>query len=120
MSPEVSDYIIGNDRTPIDGLVPVKNPPVGSEEFGALLGHKISADDKDILQIYFSILQEGPVILEILDRSGQVIRPLLNGFKLKGSHTLDIHLKKFQLHPGYYQYRLKTGGKVYQRDLVIL
>lgn len=120
MSPEVSDYIIGNDRTPIDGLVPVKNPPVGSEEFGALLGHKISADDKDILQIYFSILQEGPVILEILDRSGQVIRPLLNGFKLKGSHTLDIHLKKFQLHPGYYQYRLKTGGKVYQRDLVVL
>ena len=120
MSPEVSDYIIGNDRTPIDGLVPVKNSPVGSEEFGALLGHKISADDKDILQIHFSIQQEGPVILEILDRSGQVIRPLLNGFKLKGSHTLDIHLKKFQLHPGYYQYRLKTGGKVYQRDLVVL
>jgi len=120
MPSDVSDFIIGKDRTPLEGLVPVKNPPVGSEEFGVLLGHKISEDDKEMLQIHYSLKQDGPVILEIMDKSGQVIRSLLNEFRLKGSHTLSIHLKKYQLHAGYYQYRLKTGGKIYQRDLVVL
>lgn len=120
MPAEVSDFIIGKDRTPIEGLVPVQELAIGSESFEALLGHKISTNNKDILQIHYSIQQEGPVILEILDRSGQVIRPLLNEFRPRGSHTIDIHLRKYQLHPGSYQYRLKTGGKIYQRDLLIL
>lgn len=120
MPAEVSDFIIGKDRTPIEGLVPAQEPAIGSESFEALLGHKIAISNKDILQIHYSIQQEGPVILEILDRSGQVIRPLLNEFRPRGSHTIDIHLRKFQLHPGSYHYRLKTGGKIYQRDLLIL
>ncbi len=119
LPPEVSDFIMGKDRTPIENLVPVINPPIGSERFEALLGHKISVEDANILQIHFAIQKEGPVILEIMDRSGQVIRPVLNTFKTEGAHTVDLHLKKFQLHPGTYQYRLKTGGKVYQRDLVV-
>jgi uncharacterized protein (DUF1501 family) len=120
MAPEVSDFIIGKDRTPIEGLVPVKNPPVGSEEYGALLGHKISEDDKNILQIHYSILQEGPVVLEILDKSGQVLRPIVDEYKNKGSHIKAVNLKNFNIKAGDYQYRLKTGGKVYQRDLVVL
>jgi uncharacterized protein (DUF1501 family) len=120
MPSEVSDFIIGKDRTPIQGLVPVQNPPVGSEAFEALLGHKISSEDNNILQIHYSIQREGPVILDILDRSGQLIRSLVSEFRPKGSHTIDIHLKKYQLKTGSYQYRLKTGGKIYQRDLVII
>ncbi|MBL0101191.1 MAG: DUF1501 domain-containing protein [Saprospiraceae bacterium] len=119
MPSEISDFIIGKDRTPISGLVPVQNPPVGSESFEALLGHKISDENKDVLLIHYSIRQEGPVILEILDRSGQTIRTLIHQFKPKGSHLLEVHIKKYQLHTGSYQYRLKTGGKIYQRDLVI-
>lgn len=120
MPAEVSDFIIGKDRSPIEGLVPVQKPAVGTESFEALLGHKIDASNNDVLKIHYAIQQEGPVILEILDRSGQVIRPLLNEFRPRGSHTIDIHLRKYQLHPGFYQYRLKTGGKIYQRDLLIL
>ncbi|MBK9256780.1 MAG: DUF1501 domain-containing protein [Saprospiraceae bacterium] len=119
MPPEVSSFIMGADRVPIEGLVPVKNPPVGSEEFGALLGHKLSDDNSDILQIYFATLQDGPAIIEILDQSGQVLRPLLNEFKAKGSHILTVQLKNFNIKPGRYIYRLKTGGKVYQRHLNI-
>jgi uncharacterized protein (DUF1501 family) len=120
MPAEVSDFIIGKDRTPITGLVPTQNPPVGSEAFEALLGHKISTKNSDILLLHYSTQHDGPVILEILNKSGQVIRPLINEFKPKGSHILEVHLKKYQLHPGYYQYRLKTAGKIYQRDLLIL
>lgn len=119
MPSEVSDFVIGKEGNPIEGLLPVQYPPVGSEAFEALFGHKISEEDKDILQIHYSLLHEGPVIMEILDKSGQVIRSLINDFRPKGSHVLEIHLKKYQLIPGNYQYRLKTGGKIYQRDLMI-
>lgn len=118
LAPEVSDFIIGKDRSPIDGLLPVKNPPVGSEEIGALLGHKINAEN-NMLQFHYSIQKNGPVILEILNNSGQVIRSLVDDFKMVGSHTFSIDIKKYHLKPGTYLYRLKTGGKVYQRDLEI-
>jgi uncharacterized protein (DUF1501 family) len=119
MPKDVSDFVIGKDRLPIDGLVPTKNPPIGSEEFGALLGHKISDKNSDVLQIHFSLLQEGPVIIEVLDKSGQVLRPLINEFRNKGSHTLEINTKNYVLRPGEYQYRMKVGGKIYQRPLLI-
>lgn len=119
MPKDVSDFVIGKDRLPIDGLVPTKNPPIGSEEFGALLGHKISDKNPDVLQIHFSLLQEGPVIIEVLDKSGQVLRPLINEFRNKGSHTLDVNTKNYVLRPGEYQYRMKVGGKIYQRPLLI-
>lgn len=119
MPKDVSDFVIGKDRLPIDGLVPTKNPPIGSEEFGALLGHKISDKNPDVLQIHFSLLQEGPVIIEVLDKSGQVFRPLINEFRNKGSHTLEINTRNYVLRPGEYQYRMKVGGKIYQRPLLI-
>ena len=119
LKPEVVDFILGKDRNPLEGLVPIKNPPIGSEEFAALLGHKISAENVDILEIYYSINQNGPTILEILDRSGQVIRKLFNESKPKGSFKFGLNLKKYSLLPGIYSYRLKTGGKIYQRDLQI-
>ncbi|MBK8348530.1 MAG: hypothetical protein IPL08_13285 [Saprospiraceae bacterium] len=105
MPSEVSDFIIGKYRTPISGLVPVQNPPVGSESFEALLGHKISDENKDVLLIHYSIRQEGPVILEILDRSGQTIRTLIHQYKPKGSHLLEVHIKN----TNFIQDRINTG-----------
>ncbi|MBK9734362.1 MAG: DUF1501 domain-containing protein [Saprospiraceae bacterium] len=119
MEAEISDYIIGKDRSPIPNLVPVKNPAIGSEEFGALLGHKLSTENPENLQILFAMLHDGPVVLDILDRSGQVIRPIINEFRTKGTHTVSINTKKYALNKGEYQYRLKTGGKIYQRLLLI-
>jgi len=119
MPAEVSDYIIGKERTPIQNLVPIKNPPVGSEEFAALLGHRISDKDPNMLEIHFALLQDGPIVMEILDTSGQVIRPLLKEFKATGSHTLSINKSNYLLNSGKYQYRLKAGGKIYQRALTI-
>ena len=112
--------MIGEERTPIPNLVPIKNSRIGREEFGALLGHKISEQNPDILQIHFSILQEGPVVIEVLDNSGQLLRPLINEFRPKGSHTLEINKKNYALKPSSYQYRMKVGGKIYQRPLLIL
>jgi uncharacterized protein (DUF1501 family) len=117
MPPEVTNFIIGNDRTLIPNLVPTNPPAIGAEAFEALIGHKINDQDKDQLQIYYSIQKEGPTILELLDKSGQVLRTLIDGFQTIGSKSIDISLKKYHLIPGDYQYRLKTGGKIYQRDL---
>lgn len=119
MPKDVTDFVIGKDRSPIVGLVPTKTPPVGSEEFGALLGHKMADNNNDVLQIQFSLLQEGPVIIEILDNSGQLLRPIINEFRVKGSHTVEVNIKNYVLKSGSYQYRMKVGGKIYQRPLLI-
>ncbi|MBK9150177.1 MAG: DUF1501 domain-containing protein [Saprospiraceae bacterium] len=119
MPPEVAGFIMGKDRSLLNGLVPVKNPPVGTEEFGAILGHKMSDSNPDIIQFHFATLQDGPAILELLDKSGQLLRILYQDFTSKGTHIVEIHAKNFHIRPGSYLYRLKTGGKIYQRHLLL-
>ncbi|MBL0084636.1 MAG: hypothetical protein IPP37_20355 [Saprospiraceae bacterium] len=41
--------------------------PSVPENFQALLGHRMAADQPDVLQIRYSINQGGPAILEILN-----------------------------------------------------
>lgn len=116
---DVADFVVGKERQVIQGLVPVKNPPVGTEEFKALLGHRKAANTSDTIEFYYSIHHDGQVILELIDESGQVIRVLQDVYKLKGSHTVEINTKKMAIRPGEYQYRLKTGGRIFERRIFL-
>ncbi|MBK8699079.1 MAG: DUF1501 domain-containing protein [Saprospiraceae bacterium] len=115
MPKEVTDFIIGKEPMIIPGLVPEKKPPVGSEEFGALLGHRISPSKADTVEIRYAVNQGGPMIMELLDKTGQVIRTFWKDAVDKGSHTLEVDLKQYAIKPGQYSYRMKVGGKIYQR-----
>jgi uncharacterized protein (DUF1501 family) len=116
---DVADFVTGKERQIIPGLVPVKNPPVGTEEFKALLGHRKAGNKPDTLEFYYSILQDGQAILELLDGGGQVIRVLQDEYRLKGSHTIEVNTKKMAIRPGEYQYRLKTGGRIFERRIFV-
>ncbi len=116
---EVTDFIVGKEREGLPGLLPQQAAAIGTENFGALLGHRMDEQRKGILLIRYSVNQGGPAILEILNEGGQVIRTLLNQNIEKGSHTMEVDVVKQALRPGNYTYRLKVGGKIYQRKLVV-
>ena len=116
---EVTDFIVGKEREGLPGLLPQQAAVIGTENFGALLGHRMDEQRKGILLIRYSVNQGGPAILEILNEGGQVIRTLLNQNIEKGSHTMEVDVVKQALRPGNYTYRLKVGGKIYQRKLVV-
>ena len=116
---DVADFVVGKERQLITGLVPVKNPPLGTEEFKALLGHRTDSVKTDTVEFYYSINQDGQVILELIDASGQVIRVLQDVYKQKGSHTVEVNTKKMAIRSGEYQYRLKTGGRIFERRIFI-
>jgi uncharacterized protein (DUF1501 family) len=119
MPPEVADFVIGKPQNILNGLVPTKNPPIGTEEYKALLGHRPATTNPAYIEFYYAMNQDGQVILELLDLSGQVIRVLRNEFELKGSHTLIVDPAKYAIRPGSYLYRLKTGGRIYERKMLI-
>jgi uncharacterized protein (DUF1501 family) len=116
---EVTDFIVGKEREGLPGLLPQQAAAIGTENFGALLGHRMDEQRKGILLIRYAVNQGGPAILEILNEGGQVTRTLLNQNIDKGSHTMEVDVVKQALRPGNYTYRLKVGGKIYQRKLVI-
>lgn len=117
---EVTDFIVGKEREGLPGLLPQQAAAIGTENFGALLGHRMDEQRKGILLIRYSVNQGGPAILEVLNEGGQVIRTLLNQNIEKGSHTMEVDVVKQALRPGNYTYRLKVGGKIYQRKLVVV
>ncbi len=69
------------------------------------------------MEIKYAVLQEGEVRLQILDKAGHVLRVLFSGYQQKGSHIYLFKPADWYLAPGAYQYRLQSGGQVFQREI---
>ncbi|MBK6364439.1 MAG: DUF1501 domain-containing protein [Saprospiraceae bacterium] len=108
MPPEVVDFVVGKDKEIMNNLIPSVQPSVGTEAFKALLGHRSVAGKPNQLEFYYSVLQQGQVIIELMDTSGQVIRTLKDEFSEKGSFTFVLDTKKYAIRNGDYIYRMKT------------
>jgi hypothetical protein len=65
------------------------------------------------------MLQNGPIRLQILDQAGHVLRTLFNDYKAIGSYTFNFAPLEWFLAPGAYQYRLQSGGQVFQRAIKV-
>jgi len=117
-SPELVKFVMGQQDFPIiNGLVPPVAPSVGDNDRCALLGHNPHATLPATIEIKYSIMKEGPLRLQILDKAGNVLRTLLDEYKIPGSYIFNFKATDWFLQPGTYQYRLQSGGQAFQREI---
>ncbi len=117
--PDLVGFSIGSEQPAIAGLVPSIAPPLGDNQKCALLGHNPRPNDPNAIEIKYSMMAPGQVLLQVLDSSGQLLRNVESGFKPKGSYTFVLRPFDWYLSPGKYQYRLLAGGQVFQRPIVL-
>jgi hypothetical protein len=118
-SPELVNFVLGQDQANIPGLVPALEPLKGDNGKCVLLGHNPHPSEAGTIEIKYAMMQNGPIRLQILDLAGHVLRTLLNEYKEKGSYTFHFKAADWYLSPGNYQYRLQSGGQVFQRGLKV-
>ncbi len=118
-SPELVNFVMGQDHSTLTGLVPAIPPTKGDNALCALLGHNPSPTLPGIIEIKYSMMQDGPIRLQLLDKAGHAIRTLINEFRPKGSHIFPFRPSDWFVGPGEYQYRLQGGGQVFQRAMTV-
>ena len=117
-SPELVNFVMGQQQPIISGLVPVTPPNVGDNGQCALLGHN-SSPLPGVVEIKYAMLQDGPVRLQLLDKAGHAIRTLVSEFKSRGSYTFNFRPSDWYVGAGVYQYRLQAGGQVFEREMKV-
>lgn len=118
-TPEIVNFTLGQTHPTIAGLVPPAAPLKGDNGQCALLGHNPHGQEPGAIEIKYSMMQNGPIRLQILDESGQVLRTLVNEYKDKGSYTFVFKPSEWYIASGVYQYRLQAGGQVFVRNLKV-
>jgi hypothetical protein len=116
-SSELVNFVMGQAHPTVSGLVPPAAPFLGDNGKCVLLGHNPHAAEPSTIEIKYAMMQGGPIRLQILDSAGHVLRTLLNEFKDRGSHSFLFKPSDWYVTPGLYQYRLQTGGQVFQREM---
>lgn len=117
--PELVNFVMGQSQNTIPGLVPAIAPALGDNEKCALLGHNPHPIEANTMEIKYAMLQDGPVRLQILDTAGHLLRTLVNEYKDRGAYTFKFKSADWYITPGKYQYRLQSGGQVFQRAFSI-
>jgi hypothetical protein len=118
-APELVNFVMGQQQPLLNGLVPAIAPALGDNGKCALLGHNPHPVVPGVVEIKYAMMQNGPIRLQILDSAGHVLRTLVNEFKPIGSYTFNLNPNEWFMAPGKYQYRLQSGGQVFQRDMKI-
>ena len=117
--PELVNFVMGQQQTTINGLVPAIAPAIGDNNRCALLGHNPHPTLPGVIEIKYAMMQNGPVRVQLLDAAGHVLRTLQNEYKNIGSYIFNFRPSDWYVAPGYYRYRLQAGGQVFQRDMKV-
>jgi uncharacterized protein (DUF1501 family) len=118
-TPELVNFVMGQAHPTLSGLVPAAAPATGDNGKCALLGHNPSLSAPSTIEIKYAMMQNGPVRLQILDSAGHVLRTLVSEFKNRGSYIFEFKPSDWYLSAGVYQYRLQSGGQIFQREIKI-
>ncbi len=113
----VVEHVLG-DKSTIDNLVPQANIPVGFNADDVLLGYR-TVKGTNIIEIKYSITLGGITRLSLAERSGRSKRVLFEDFAERGSHTFVFDPQKELVQPGQYKLRCESGGKVYNRNMMV-
>lgn len=118
-NPDLVNFVMGQPQPTLSGLVPAIAPSTGDNSKCALLGHNPHPTLPGVIEIKYSMMQNGPVRVQLLDQAGHVLRTLLDEYKNMGSYTLNFRPSDWYVAPGLYRYRLQAGGQVFQRDIKV-
>ena len=118
-SADLVNFVMGQTHPTLSGLLPAAAPILGDNGRCALLGHNPHPSEPATIEIKYAMMQNGPIRLQILDSAGHVLRTLLNEYKEQGSYIFDFKAPDWYLSPGAYQYRLQSGGQVFQRSFIV-
>ncbi|MBP6828183.1 MAG: DUF1501 domain-containing protein [Saprospiraceae bacterium] len=117
-TPDLVNYVMGQQSFPVlSGLVPPIAAALGDNNKCALLGHNPKPSAPGTLEIKYAMLQSGPMRLQVLDKAGHVLRTLVDNYMEKGSYVFDFLPSDWFLSPGTYEYRLQSGGQLFQREI---
>lgn len=120
VKPETVNYVLKQDFQRINNLISNPcSPEVGANNVSALLGHNPKRSQTNVIELKYSIKQKGNVILQLLNKQGQVLRTFVNEFREAGSYVFDFNRFAFGILPGEYVYRLVAGGKIFTRKLIL-
>lgn len=118
-SPDMVNYVLGQQHPLINNLVPAIAPDLGENNRCALLGHNRHPNLPQTIEIKYAMSSGGPIKLQLLDKAGHVLRTLVDDYRNKGSYTFNFIAPQWFVGPGTYQYRLMSGGQVFQREIRI-
>ncbi len=118
-SPDLVNFVMGQQQTTLNGLVPAIAPVTGDNGKCALLGHNPHPSLPGVIEIKYAMMQNGPIRVQLLDQAGHVLRTLQNEYKNIGSYIFNFKPSDWYVAPGQYRYRLQAGGQVFQRDLKV-
>jgi hypothetical protein len=113
------NYVLGQQHPLINNLVPAIAPDLGENNRCALLGHNRHPNLPQTIEIKYAMSSGGPIKLQLLDKAGHVLRTLVDDYRNKGSYTFNFIAPQWFVGPGTYQYRLMSGGQVFQREIRI-
>ncbi len=115
--PDMIRYIMGRPFDPLPNLVPPAIIPPGINAEEVLLGHQPHGTSSDFIDIKYSLSRAGDIRIDLLSTAGELLRQLAQGYREQGSHILTVDTSTLYLEPGEYQYRLVTGGRIYERKI---
>ncbi len=113
----VVKHVLG-DKSYIDGLVPPADIPLGFNGDDILLGYKASKSN-NLIDIRYSLSTGGVTKLSLLTLAGYPKRELFFEFKERGSHSYLLNPTKEFVSPGTYMLRCESGGKEYNRTIIV-
>jgi hypothetical protein len=113
--------LMGDDERPVDRTTAVGDRPLPAD--GTLLAQNTPNPFNPRTEISFRTVTSGPVLLEIFDARGTLVRTLVNEVRDAGTWTVawdGTDARGIRVASGHYFYRLSTDGASETRTMTLL
>lgn len=119
VEPVVVDAVMGQNIGRLADTLPACAALPGSSDTAVLLGHNPDPTNSNVVLLKYAILKRGVVRMQLLDTAGKVLTTFFNTTQNAGSYNFPFNRQQMGIPPGEYIYRVDTGGKIYNRRILL-